>query len=357
MNSQNSDDPQLRSQAEAVVASRMKTAPESGADVLRLVHELQVHQVELELQNEELLRTQAAEADAIGRYIELFDAAPLAYVVIDADGAVREFNLAASQLFAQAPGAMIGQSFISLLHDDERAAWQNVQRVVSRGQAMSREFNLTIGPDRRIRVLAAPRGSSSDCLLMILDLTAEIAASAAREHLEAQLRVSQRMEAIGTLAGGIAHDFNNILTSILANFQTLDIAAQIDNQRPDFYMTNRLNYATLIGLLTVLDRYIQPDLARTTGSVDLSFNSGPLFIDSNIPTGVVSPLTGAGSYGAFYGLNSRYLKLVFLKGGNFEVEDWAKAQTNNTYFTRIHAALNLINLKPPAHWQSWISGG
>jgi len=149
----------------------------------------------------------------------------------------------------------------------------------------------------------------------------------------------------------------NILTSILANFQTLDIAAQIDNQRPDFYMTNRLNYGTIIGLLTVLDRYIQPDLARTTGSVDLSFNSGPLFIDSNIPTGVVSPLTGTGSGGAFFGGNSRYLKLVFLKGGNFEVEDWAKAQTNNTYFTRIHAALNLINLKPSAHWQAWVSGG
>jgi hypothetical protein len=161
--------------------------------------------------------------------------------------------------------------------------------------------------------------------------------------------------AVGSLWQGNVN--YNITGSILANLQTLDIAAQIDNQRPDFYMTNRLNYGTIIGLLTVLDRYIQPDLARTTGSVDLSFNSGPLFIDSNVPTGVISPLTGAGSGGAMFGGNSRYLKLVFLKGGNFEVEDWAKAQTNNTYFTRIHAALNLINLKPAAHWQSWISGG
>ena len=161
--------------------------------------------------------------------------------------------------------------------------------------------------------------------------------------------------AVGSLWQGNVN--YNIVGSILANLQTLDIAAQIDNQRPAFYMTNRLNYGTIIGLLTVLDRYIQPDLARTTGSVDLSFNSGPLFIDSNIPTGVISPLTGSGSFGAFYGCNSRYLKLVFLKGGNFEVEDWAKAQTNNTYFTRIHAALNLIDLKPSAHHQSYISGG
>ena len=146
------------------------------------------------------------------------------------------------------------------------------------------------------------------------------------------------------------------VSTMLAAMQTLDIAAQIDNSRPDFYMTNRLAYGGVIGQLTSLDRYIQPDLARTTGSVDVSFNSAPLFIDSNVPTGVVSPATGSGSYGFVYGLNSRYLKLVTLKGANFDVEDWQKAQTNNTYFTRIHWGGNLVNLKPQAHWVAAVSG-
>jgi two-component system, cell cycle sensor histidine kinase and response regulator CckA len=51
------------------------------------------------------------------------------------------------------------------------------------------------------------------------DITARKHAEAARESLEGQLRESQKMQAIGTLAGGIAHDFNNIIAAILGNTQ------------------------------------------------------------------------------------------------------------------------------------------
>ncbi len=162
--------------------------------------------------------------------------------------------------------------------------------------------------------------------------------------------------AVGTLWQGKVN-YNPSGGSLLGYMQTQDIAAQVDNSRPDFYVTNRLSYGGIVGALTSLDRYIQPDLARTTGSTDLSFNSAPLFIDSHVPTGIVSPSSGTGSGGLIYGLNSRYLKMVILDGMNFEIEEWQKAQTNNTYFTRIHFGGNVVNLKPSAHWVLWNTGG
>ena len=67
----------------------------------------------------------------------------------------------------------------------------------------------------RGRCLRDEAGRPSRFLGSVIDITAEKQAQMDKERLEAQLRQSQKMEAIGTLAGGIAHDFNNILGAIL----------------------------------------------------------------------------------------------------------------------------------------------
>ena len=70
----------------------------SEADARALVHELQVHQIELEMQNEELQRAQAEAQEASEKYYDLFDFAPVGYFLWDHEGRILEVNLAGAAL-------------------------------------------------------------------------------------------------------------------------------------------------------------------------------------------------------------------------------------------------------------------
>ena len=89
---------ELRRKAEQRLAereSRIKTL--ERADLEKLDHELAVHQVKLEIQNEELRRTRIEAEEVRDRYIDLFDFAPVGYFTLDEHNRIVEANLAGCQ--------------------------------------------------------------------------------------------------------------------------------------------------------------------------------------------------------------------------------------------------------------------
>jgi PAS domain S-box-containing protein len=94
----------------------------SAGDALKLLHELQVHQVELTLQQEQLEQTRAETAETLDRYIERFEFAPLGYVAVEIDGKIIEANLAGAELFEIDRAELPGMSVEKLVAAESRGA-------------------------------------------------------------------------------------------------------------------------------------------------------------------------------------------------------------------------------------------
>ena len=112
----------MRARAEESLAkTRRDVARMPVQDVQRLVHELQVHQIELEMQNDELRRTQLGLAEASDRYSDLYDFAPVGYFSLDEQGRILEVNLTGATLLGVARAPLLRQGGIDrLIHRELR---------------------------------------------------------------------------------------------------------------------------------------------------------------------------------------------------------------------------------------------
>ena len=106
------------------VCSDAGTSMDSLHDVQRLVAELQVHQLELEMQNEELRAARLEAEQAREQYTELFRAAPAGYVRVDGEGVIVDCNLAASAMLGRSKQPLLRTRFDSFVADADRGDWR-----------------------------------------------------------------------------------------------------------------------------------------------------------------------------------------------------------------------------------------
>lgn len=104
---------EMRLQAEEKLKKHEKEAksPKTKADIQRLLHELQVHQIELQMQNEELLRTKSELEWTLNQYTELYAFAPAGYFTLTDDGTIRRVNLTGTKLLGLGLSDIIKRRF------------------------------------------------------------------------------------------------------------------------------------------------------------------------------------------------------------------------------------------------------
>ena len=121
-------------------ASSIETVTHSTEELL---HELQVHQIELEMQNDELRRTQVALEESRNRYIDLYDFAPVGYVLLTPRGLIAEINLTAAELLGVDRKTLLSRRFATMVSPSDSDQWHLFfSKVMKQNQRKSIELAL-----------------------------------------------------------------------------------------------------------------------------------------------------------------------------------------------------------------------
>jgi PAS domain S-box-containing protein len=237
----------LRQRAEEQLKKR--PAPQEGLSPEQaqgLLHELQVHQIELEMQNEELLRAQVELEISRTKYFDLFDLAPVGYLTLNEKGLILEANLTAAELLGVERSSLVKRAFTRFIfREDQDIYYLHRKQLIAMGTPQTFELRMMqrdSSPPFWVRVEATSEqaGESESPVIKVVmsDITEGKKVEQNRLELERRLLHLQKLESLNTLAGGIAHDFNNLLAVILGN---LELA--LDKLSPGSSSRSRINNA------------------------------------------------------------------------------------------------------------------
>ena len=192
------DAAELRRRAEAKLRERKKTAPlapATEADSLRLIHELQVHQIELEMQNEELVQTRAALETALSQYTDLFDFAPIGYFMLARDGTIEQANLAGAGLLGVERSKIVQRRFGLFVSAEWRSTFNTFLDEVFRSResltcevALQRDGVDPQWAHIEARLADDSTGPSQMCRAAIVDISAARQAEDALRQSEEHFR-------------------------------------------------------------------------------------------------------------------------------------------------------------------------
>jgi PAS domain S-box-containing protein len=216
-----------------------KRVPERKEDIQRLVHLLEVHQIELEHQNQELEIAHEELEVSRNKYVSLFDFSPIPYFTLDPDGNIKETNLNASKLFGFERRKLIGRNILTFIQSDGRENFKLFLNAVFNSASKQSCHLRVTNIDKQVLQVQFEAIKIEDllepgkkCLVALIDLTdfknIEYSLNDTNEKLKSIIATKDKFFAI------IAHDLRNPFQALL-NFSDI-LATKSEDLSPDEIM-------------------------------------------------------------------------------------------------------------------------
>lgn len=233
--------PALRDRAETELrAGAASLTGRPASELAPLVHELQIHQTELELQNEEVRRAQVELAHARDRYSDLYEFAPVGYLTLDHEGVIEQANLTAAAMLGCARGDLVGARFSRFLaRASQDAFFLHARRALASAERQEVEVTLRKTPEgagRTVEIQSVLRtespASRTRWHAVLIDITRRKQAELELKRLNAKLeqRVAERTSALnrsGAAARASQHQLAGIVDSAMDAIISVDARQHI----------------------------------------------------------------------------------------------------------------------------------
>lgn len=210
----------LRRRAEDVLIKRKKTIT-SDQDLYKLIEELNLYQIELELQNEDLIKTQVELQISHNKYADLYNLAPIAYFTFNADGLIVDVNQAGLNLLGMKKSALINRCFSRYIVPEYQTLFAEYRKLALKDN-ISQTCELKLlrwsGPafDAQLECKAIQESNAEkkQLLICITDITERKKSEKILHAQQVKMASIDRMRSMNEQVYSIAHSQNHSITVI-----------------------------------------------------------------------------------------------------------------------------------------------